>query len=996
MAGQVGCWRLSHLDAILPLNTVNREGKPLMRWPTAVYCVIAAAVPILDLRLIQELIAGNGITAIAWGLAASVITGTAALYVILTRVNPGRWWARLLVYLLAVIVTQGEFIIFAVLSIHNPAVAAESVPNGRDLFFTYAHAGVSLATFFVVRRWVMQRTDIHCPPRRPATTIWWLMAGLAAIAASVSGKAIAEAVKDHLLDQISTGQAFNSTLHVSSGTAAQFLAVIGTNIVAGVNEEPVFIGLAILLWPYRGRITPLIPVLLLTTIARFSIHVYYASGKNVSALLTAIFIWCLIWSGTNLVLAYRTRNLLPIIVAHALLNFLAVAHGNWGTTDGPLAVAITTLAGVCAAILAVGLICLIIYVSVDLAERIINWLPCLLAKEQPRSTSPTTDQNLTGSDDPPQPDTPSPGSGANEELDPESFEAFYHLLPDWAQEQYRATVHDTNEYLKGIARGEFLTFEPRVDVPRFEALAAQTAKLCDEMLRQLSPRAALTPSWIQLPDELRAAVDNYGAMNRFRWVLAATATGTSTDVDLLKNYVRRCARWWAAIVMIHRHRPLDPDLSVAITGAPGREFMTRTTSQVIRFHWAAEMIALELGRQIQADPQFGDHLTDFTEDNVRGCIESALYYTNMLDGPPLPPYAPGMPLADHMAVEHGSVKLSFTQAATSKTLETHPWVKYDDGYAPIALLNVLMAMDRSLLAAADFALFKAKQAGAKINTGKINKGELFERVAQQCISRSLAFGGRTLPRECTIKIDLSNDDVDVNIANTDIVQIIGEVKAMEPSPKTGDIAENFALQIGDVHRQLTKRLHAMDNGTPLIDGTDTRHHGDHNTVGLGIVLHPYGVSLGDPAMLDILEPQHRHWRIAVAELHSWILVLAAFESIEELRDYLRFRHDMIEIGCHFSEECDPALAFLEGQGDRLLHQFRAGKDRCPPDRPYKPVLNGIQVDTAVAMNMPTPTSWRQWRHMFSAYTYSVELPFQFNEDGVIGLPPEHPPTVPAD
>lgn len=966
-----------------------------MRWPIAIYCVIAAAVPILDRHVIQKLISGNGITAIAWGLTASVITATAVLYAILTRVDPARGLARIAVYIMALVVTQGQFILNAIMAVLYPDHAAEAVPTARALLFTYTHAGVSLTMFFVVRSWVLRHSDVRGRQRRPISRLFWAYAGCAAVGGALAGNIAAGTTRDHLLAQFTAGQSFNDTIHVSAGTTVQFLAVAANEVVAGVSEEPVFIGLALLLWPFHGRVRHVIRVLLLTSVARFSIHIYYASGQqHISDVLTIVFIWCLIWSGIYLFIAYKTRSLVPIIVAHALANFLIVKGKNWSSSGGPLDTVIAAVGAAVGITVAVAATCLSIYVILWLSNRIHDrLLPWLHTRHRAGATMPAPIQTLTGSDEPASTATEtSPDPSSTDELAPASFEPFYYLLPDWAQEQYRATVQDTAEYLAGISRGEFLKFEHRVDVPQFQALATQTAKLCDELLRQLSPRAALTPCWIQLPDELRAAVDNYGAMNRFRWVLAATATGESTDIDLLKNYVRRCARWWAAQVMIDRHKPLEPDLSLAITGAPGREFMARTSSQVIRFHWAAEMIALEIGRQIQADPQFSDHLTDFTEDNVRGCIESALYYTNMLDGPPLTPYAPGMSLAEHMAVQAGGVKLSFTQAATSMTLETHPWVKYPDGYAPIALLNVLIAMDRSLLAAAEFALFKANQAGANVDTGKINKGELFERVAQQCISRSLAFGGRTLPRACTIKIRDSNDDVDVNIANTDTVQIIGEVKAMEASPNTGAIASNFEQQIGSVHRQLTDRLHAMDIGTPLIDGTKTHHHGDHNTIGLGIVLHPYGASLGDPAMMDILESEHRHWRIATAELHSWILVLTAFESIEELRNYLHFRHEMIQIGVRFSEECDAALAFLEGHSNRLLRLFRMGKDRCPPDRPYKPVLNGTQVDTAVALNMPTPTSWRQWRQRFSAYTYSVTLPYQFNEDGVIGLPPA-PPTI---
>jgi hypothetical protein len=260
------------------------------------------------------------------------------------------------------------------------------------------------------------------------------------------------------------------------------------------------------------------------------------------------------------------------------------------------------------------------------------------------------------------------------DIAPPQLESFYPLLPGWAQQEYRVMVNDNIHYLEGLARGEFLTVERQLDVSRWTVLAEQTAKVCNELLRQLSPDVALTPTWLQLPDDLLAMVGDYGSLNRFRWVLAAIATGHHTDIDLLANYLRRAGRWWGARTVLDRYKDHGPDLLLSVDGAPGREFLHRTSSQVIRFHWAAEMIALEIGRQVEADPQFATHLKDFTERNVRGCIDTARYYSQLLDGPPIPLYAPGMALAKHMSIWAGEEKMTFTQAATSIKLEARPWV----------------------------------------------------------------------------------------------------------------------------------------------------------------------------------------------------------------------------------------------------------------------------------------------------------------------------------
>ena len=79
-------------------------------------------------------------------------------------------------------------------------------------------------------------------------------------------------------------------------------------------------------------------------------------------------------------------------------------------------------------------------------------------------------------------------------------------------------------------------------------------------------------------------------------------------------------------MLADRYRELDSDISFSITGTAGREFLSRTSAQVIRYHWASKMISLEIGRQVEADPAFAALLPDFTAQNVQGCIDVALNY----------------------------------------------------------------------------------------------------------------------------------------------------------------------------------------------------------------------------------------------------------------------------------------------------------------------------------------------------------------------------------
>ena len=194
-----------------------------------------------------------------------------------------------------------------------------------------------------------------------------------------------------------------------------------------------------------------------------------------------------------------------------------------------------------------------------------------------------------------------------------------------------------------------------------------------------------------------------------------------------------------------------------------------------------------------------------------------------------------MALARHMATTASAFRdHSFVATARSTQMQSHPWIAYPAGFTPIATANVLMSLERSLVAAIDQQL---RQPGMP-TVAKVNKGELFERVAQQCVSESIAGGSQDVQRPCTMKLSAEGDrdDVDLTILRRNVVEVIGETKAMEIPAAIDSAASTFHTQIGKAFSQLTVRLDGLRRGTPLVDGLGNTYEAADDVIGLGVVL----------------------------------------------------------------------------------------------------------------------------------------------------------------
>ncbi|WP_301124191.1 CPBP family intramembrane glutamic endopeptidase [Mycolicibacterium fortuitum] len=254
---------------------------------------------------------------------------------------PRHTWARITVYLSALLANQAPSITAATWVLLPGHTQQKITAATLGLFATLTGAVLALATFALVRNWVTsgQRWS------RPAPHSWsarWPAIGTGATAAVI-----------YLFAMTWSNNVWNAAERLVGLTPAQYPSASGgfndwvlqttTSSLAGFVEEPVFVGLIVLLWP-RLKAKTLVPLALLSGTARGSIHLYYASGStDIATAASLIILGSMFWSSVALVLIYRTRTLWPVIIAHGVSNALATLNGPFTADTSPLHITLVAL-----------------------------------------------------------------------------------------------------------------------------------------------------------------------------------------------------------------------------------------------------------------------------------------------------------------------------------------------------------------------------------------------------------------------------------------------------------------------------------------------------------------------------------------------------------------------------------------------------------------------------------------------------------------------------
>lgn len=278
------------------------------------------------------------------------VAAATSLAIQMTRRPPQDNLTRVWAYLLAFLANQTVAVFAAAIAL-LPSVPIGAGPlTAAAIGYVVCCAVLACWTFLLVRAWLSRgRRNAFTPARssRPAR----VLSGLAAAGAVWIVLVAANIIHGLLISRLGTSE---SAFTFDQGGTTEWLITTIVVGLAGAVEEPVFVGVAMLLWP-RMRKGNFVLVAVVTTLARSSIHIYYAAGASmVFAVITVVIIWCAIWSTFNLYVVYRCRRLWPVIVAHGLQNAFAVAAGSWVVTNPAIANGVSLLMLAALAVIAVG------------------------------------------------------------------------------------------------------------------------------------------------------------------------------------------------------------------------------------------------------------------------------------------------------------------------------------------------------------------------------------------------------------------------------------------------------------------------------------------------------------------------------------------------------------------------------------------------------------------------------------------------------------------
>jgi hypothetical protein len=345
------------------------------------------AAPFLTICALHTYPAAVIIPATSVSCAAAII-----LTFLVTRRVPDTQQTRLLAYSCAFMANQSAAVSCAVIALLPGITLTPASFTSADVVYALASAGLAVWTFLLVRGWVSsERKQVSADSRRSRVTR--LMVGSAAAGAALLMMVASNIIRFQLAAALELPGA---GYPVALGGVDQWLITTVVVVTAGVVEEPVFVGVAVLLWPRGSRHNILIAAAA-STIARTSIHLYYANGAAddlVEAVMLVV-LWCAIWSGFNLLVVYRTRMLWPVIVSHGLQNALLISALPWAMTDpvSPLqevaAGAMTGALSIAQLVIVVGSVAYLITRAVAMTIRVDKWITSASRHKGPVVTKAT-------------------------------------------------------------------------------------------------------------------------------------------------------------------------------------------------------------------------------------------------------------------------------------------------------------------------------------------------------------------------------------------------------------------------------------------------------------------------------------------------------------------------------------------------------------------------------------------------------------------------------
>jgi hypothetical protein len=525
----------------------------------------------------------------------------------------------------------------------------------------------------------------------------------------------------------------------------------------------------------------------------------------------------------------------------------------------------------------------------------------------------------------------------------------------------RTIMHNLSELLGWLDGAAYRTTRivrlPGSNIETFRAdpqILTRELRRLEERFQTLARRAdplIATDPYVDADDPALTWLINETFFPRFSWTLAVTAGGTERTAELARDCYIALGKWWACWFVL---QSVTRDHSLPAT-ASYAEQLHRISSQQIRYLWASQEICLETAILIESDSDLASRLPEVTYGAVTEVFDSIQSYAECGR---FASSSGARQLMKALSVAAGSRRgRPLEEVLHSREMYARPWVADPRGAVWPTSGYAAMSMENPLLDLVDDRTVNLRRK-API------KGDLFERVAEQCVARALNSRPTSDQRPLKVHISASNEgELDLVLGHP--VQVIGECKARRPPSGVAAIDSAFVSDVEYGIEQLELRLTALRNGAQVVDSARTHFAVDPSVKGIVVTMHPYAGSNLDPFVRGDVGPAGKivsHVPL-VADLHTWIIVLRALGSVGEFQRYLDFRRRLERFAFAALDETDLLILYLNPNRERIVTNMAV---KTATYSKAIPSIGGCAVDIRNALLEDAPSSPHVWRERLYA------------------------------
>jgi len=279
-----------------------------------------------------------------------------------------------------------------------------------------------------------------------------------------------------------------------------------------------------------------------------------------------------------------------------------------------------------------------------------------------------------------------------------------------------------------------------------------------------------------------------------------------------------------------------------------------------------------------------------------------------------------------------------------QAFDAYPFVLVDDQVVPV---NVPIVRGSLHITIADYlrrSLPEKAVTRVMERTSGDTLGQLFHNPSDHVLT------------DVTVKVsDSDKGQVDFAV-RSDPTLILGEVKAGFGPADPSKTVSSYERDVGKAFQQLTSRLAAAAQGTPVVVGGRLIKPDTFTTVrGLGVVMHDFGGGIWGDAVMS--GKYRQATRFPVMTLQDLALVAYTLDGMDEFLRYLDFRHEAVGAGHSIAaEEFDILAAFLEG-ADNYAEQYAELRHRKRTRIVLRP--RGVPLSLQHTFAPPQRSAWRQ-------------------------------------